>query len=70
MVSEETGRISVAAFGELNQGLSIAEVSERIDRHFGVQRPTPMHIDEFPADIPLAPEPLPGAPPSDKAAQP
>jgi diadenylate cyclase len=57
VVSEETGRISVAAFGELNQGLSIAEVSQRINRHFGVQRPTPMHIDEFPADIPLAPDP-------------
>jgi diadenylate cyclase len=57
VVSEETGRISVAAFGELNQGLSILEVSERINRHFGVRRPTLMHIDEFPADIPLAPEP-------------
>jgi len=56
VVSEETGRISVAAFGELNQGLSIPEVSERINRHFGVRRPTLMHIDEFPADIPLAPE--------------
>src|ERR1700683_2539691 len=57
VVSEETGRISVAAFGELNQGLGINEVYDRINRHFGVQRPTPMHIDEFPADIPLAPEP-------------
>jgi diadenylate cyclase len=58
VVSEETGRISVAAFGELNQGLSIHEVSERINRHFGVRRPTHMHIDEFAADIPLAPEPV------------
>jgi diadenylate cyclase len=66
VVSEETGRISVAAFGEINQGLAIAEVSERIDRHFGVQRPMAMHIDEFPADIPLAPEAA-GSPPSDKA---
>ena len=56
VVSEETGRISVAAFGELAQGLTTAEVAELIDRHFGVHRPTLMHIDEFPADIPLAPE--------------
>ena len=39
VVSEETGRISVAAFGELVQGLSPAEVLERINRHFEVQRP-------------------------------
>jgi diadenylate cyclase len=54
VVSEETGRISVASFGELNQGLEIKDVVERINRHFGVQRPTTMHIEEFPADIPLA----------------
>ena len=53
VVSEETGRISVAAFGEIIQGLSMPELRERIDRHFGVQRPTPMQIDEFAADIPL-----------------
>src|ERR1700722_5887420 len=71
VVSEETGRMSVAAFGELNQGLNIDEVSERINRHFGVQRPTPMHIDEFPADIPLAGESAAAsAPASDKAVQP
>jgi len=70
VVSEQTGRISVAAFGELSQGLSIAEVSERINRHFGVQRPTLMHIDEFPADIPLAPERAAVTPPSEKAGQP
>jgi len=27
---------------------------ERINRHFGVRRPTTMHIEEYPADIPLA----------------
>jgi diadenylate cyclase len=70
VVSEETGRISVAAFGELNQGLSIHEVSERINRHFGVRRPTPMQIDEFAADIPLAPEPAtPAGRASEKAGQ-
>ncbi len=56
VVSEETGRISVAAFGELVQGLSSADVQERVNRHFEVQRPTPMVIDEFTADIPLAQE--------------
>jgi diadenylate cyclase len=56
VVSEETGRISVAAFGELMQGLSVPDVMERINRHFGVARPSPMHIDEFPADIPLTAE--------------
>jgi diadenylate cyclase len=54
VVSEETGRLSVAAFGELIQGLQAADVVERINRHFGVQRPTTMHIEEYPADIPLA----------------
>ena len=55
VVSEETGRISVAAFGDLIQGLTAADLVERIHRHFEVQRPTPMHIDEFAADIPLSP---------------
>jgi diadenylate cyclase len=54
VVSEETGRISVAAFGELVQGISANELLERINRHFEVQRPTSSQIDEFPADIPLA----------------
>jgi diadenylate cyclase len=53
VVSEETGRISVATFGELIQGLSLPEVDERINRHFGVQRPMPVKIDEYAADIPL-----------------
>ena len=54
VVSEETGRISIATFGELILGLSIPDAMERIHLHFGVQRPMPMHIDQFPADIPLA----------------
>src|SRR5262252_556796 len=53
VVSEETGRISVAAFGELSAGLTVSEVVERINQHFGVQRPTSSEIGEFPADIPL-----------------
>ncbi len=55
VVSEETGRISIATFGELIQGLSIPDAMERIELHFGVQRPMPMQIDQFSADIPLAP---------------
>jgi diadenylate cyclase len=55
VVSEETGRISVASFGELVSGLTVAEATERLNRHFGVERPSGMHIDEFPADIPLTP---------------
>src|SRR5450432_1660455 len=54
VVSEETGRISLAAFGELIQGLSLNEVEGRINRHFGVQRPMRLLADEFAADIPLA----------------
>src|SRR5512140_77078 len=53
VVSEETGRISVASFGELLQGISVPAVVERINRHFDVQRPMPMQIDGFTADIPL-----------------
>jgi diadenylate cyclase len=55
VVSEETGRISVGAFGELVQGLSLAEVRERINRHFEARQPISLQIDESPADIPLAP---------------
>jgi diadenylate cyclase len=54
VVSEETGRISVCAFGELAQGLSLDEVRERINRHFETLHPGSMRIDESPADIPLA----------------
>jgi diadenylate cyclase len=56
VVSEETGRISVAMSGELVQGLSIRDVLERINRHFEVQRAAPVAIDESAADIPLLEE--------------
>jgi len=36
VVSEETGDLSVAAFGEIHQALSLREVDERINSHFGV----------------------------------
>lgn len=35
IVSEETGIISVASFGELERGLTLEEVDLRINRHFG-----------------------------------
>ena len=40
MVSEETGAISVAAFGEIERGLNTAMVDERIYQHFDVTRKT------------------------------
>ena len=39
VVSEETGRISIAAFGELVAGISVGELVDRIHRHFGIQQP-------------------------------
>lgn len=56
VVSEETGRISVAAFGELTAGLNLREVDERICAHFGVVR-SAHRIEEFAADIPMETEP-------------
>jgi diadenylate cyclase len=53
VVSEETGRISVAAFGEISAGLNLREVDERICAHFGVQRSASHLIEEFAADIPM-----------------
>jgi diadenylate cyclase len=58
VVSEETGRISVAAFGEFDTGLTLREVEERIGTHFGVRSSTPHLIDEFAADIPMASQPV------------
>jgi diadenylate cyclase len=55
VVSEETGRISLAAGGDLKQGLSIAEVERGINLHFGVRKPAAAHADEFPADARLEP---------------
>ena len=59
VVSEETGRISIASFGELAQGLTLQEATERINRHFEVLRPSPLQIDEYAADIPLAHDGVP-----------
>ena len=38
VVSEETGRLSVAAFGEIESGLTVNDVAERIAKHFGRKR--------------------------------
>jgi len=53
VVSEETGRISLAAFGDLATGLALRDVDERICTHFGVRRSAAHLIDEFAADIPM-----------------
>jgi diadenylate cyclase len=54
VVSEETGHVSVAAFGDIEQGLSLKVLDERISRHFGVKSAAPPLIDEQPADIPMS----------------
>lgn len=38
IVSEETGLISIAAFGDIESGLPIERVDERIHQHFGAER--------------------------------
>jgi diadenylate cyclase len=53
VVSEETGRISLAATGDLKQGLSIAELERQINLHFGVRKAAGTRADEFPADLRL-----------------
>jgi diadenylate cyclase len=56
VVSEQTGRVSIASFGELAPGLSIDEVSERINLHFGVERAIPTQSDDFAAHAALGTE--------------
>jgi diadenylate cyclase len=56
VVSEVSGRISVAAFGEIEQGLTLREVDERINAHFGAKHAGPRLDQEEPADIPMTPE--------------
>jgi len=53
VVSEETGRISAASFGELYAGLTLQEVATRINVHFEHSQPGGAAIDESVADIPL-----------------
>jgi hypothetical protein len=49
VVSEETGHISVAAFGEISLGISISELIARINQHFGLQRAPQAPHPEVPA---------------------
>jgi diadenylate cyclase len=57
VVSEETGRISAASFGEIHQGLAPPELLDRINRHFEVQRRKSMQMDEFPPAVPMPASP-------------
>jgi diadenylate cyclase len=43
IVSEETGLISVAAFGDIETAVTIERVDERINQHFGVGRKITAH---------------------------
>lgn len=45
IVSEETGKISLAAFGELSIGLSLAEVEARVHHHMTARNPSPRQQD-------------------------
>ena len=56
IVSEETGLISVAAFGDIESGLTIEQVDDRIQRHFGVQRKVPPGSRPSPPSGPPAPQ--------------
>jgi diadenylate cyclase len=53
VVSEETGRISIAKHGEIELGLTLHELDERISEHFGARKAG--QSDQEPAgDIPSA----------------
>jgi len=72
VVSEETGRISVAAFGELALGLTVSEAMDRLHRHFGVDRPASQSEDST-ANLALAYQqdvPAPAGPPRESAGRP
>lgn len=49
VVSEETGDLSAAAFGEIHQRLSLRELDERINAHFGVGKPAAQGTAALPA---------------------
>jgi len=48
VVSEETGDISIASFGEIHRGLSLRELDERVNAHFGVRREGSSLLGESP----------------------
>ena len=53
VVSEETGRVSVAVSGELEQDVPLRRLDERLAQHFGRRRPSPVVTEETAGDIPL-----------------
>jgi len=48
VVSEETGDMSVASFGEIHRRLSLREVDERVNAHFGVRKAGASLLGESP----------------------
>jgi diadenylate cyclase len=48
VVSEETGDISIASFGEIHRGLSLRELDERVNAHFGVRKEGTTLLGESP----------------------
>lgn len=53
VVSEETGRVSVAASGEVEIGVTLKRVAERFAEHFGRRAPVGALGGEEAGDIPL-----------------
>jgi diadenylate cyclase len=54
VVSEETGRISIAAHGGIEMGLTAREVDERISEHFGARKAGARLEQEPAGDIPTS----------------
>jgi diadenylate cyclase len=54
IVSEETGKISIAVKGEIEQGLTSKEVDERITEHFGGRKVSVKAEEEPAGDIPTS----------------
>lgn len=49
VVSEETGRISIAAFGELEMDVSLQRVDQRLARHLGAHETRAKHASVHPS---------------------
>ncbi len=49
VVSEETGDLALAAHGDIYRRVSLSELDERINAHFGVSKPGPSLASEFAA---------------------
>lgn len=55
VVSEETGRISIAAFGELEMDVTLQRVDQRLARHLGGHETRAMHPSTPPSHQPAVP---------------